>query len=240
MKARNFTFPAAILSMMLLMASCIGSNSKTIITKDFEVSDFKSLNLEVVGEVIFEQSSIPYLSVEGNENLVDELEVSHQNNRLSIKSEKERSFFKDKGKLTLKIGSPSLNEILQKGVGSLLIKGDFDAKSLHVKHTGVGNLSIDNCNLEEFNLESQSVGSCRIKGTADTAVIESEGVGNIDCSDLITRKAKVVSKGVGNLSVYADEELDIVVKGIGNVTYAGNPEVLKTDISGIGKVKELK
>ena len=240
MKARNFTFPAITISLLLLMTSCVGTNSKTIITKDFEVSDFKSLNLEVVGEIIFEQSSTPYLTVEGNENLVEELEVDNDNNHLTIKSDKQRRFFKDKGKLTLKIGSASLEEINQKGVGSFLIKGDFNAESLHVKHTGVGNFNIDNCNLEKFNLESQSVGNCRVKGTANTVVIESDGVGNIDCSDLITQNAKVVSQGVGNLSVHAENELNIVVKGIGNVTYAGNPEVLKTDITGIGKVKELR
>lgn len=238
--ARSFAYSAIALSLMLMLASCVGQNSKNMITKDFEVSDFKTLSLEVVAEVIFEQSATPYFSAQGNENLVEELEVSHQNNRLSIKSDKQRRLFKDKGKLTLRIGSPSLNEIHQKGVGSFHLKGDFNAKSLHVKHTGVGSFTVDNCKLEEFNLESQSVGTCRVKGKANSVFIESDGVGNIDCSDLISKNTKVISKGVGNLSIYAEEKLDIVVKGVGNVTYSGDPEVLKTDISGIGKVRQSK
>ena len=239
MNIKKFTYPVILFSLLLLMASCMGNKTSIMITKDFEISDFETLNLEVIGEVIFEQSASPYLSAEGNQNLVDELDVSQKNNRLSIKSKKDRSLFSDKGKLTLKIGSPSLNEIQQKGVGSLLIKGSFDAKSLSVIHTGVGSFTVDNCKLDQFNLESQAVGSSRVKGIAKNVVLKSDGVGNIDCSDLKAEKAKIVSKGVGNLSVYADQELDITVKGVGNVTYGGNPEVLKTDISGIGKVKEL-
>lgn len=218
----------------------MGNNNSPIITKEFEVSNFESLNLEVVGEVVFEQSATAYLIAEGNQNLVEQLEVNHQNNRLTISSEKERSFFGDKGKLTLKIGSPILKEISQKGVGSFLLKGDFNAESLNVKHTGVGNFTIDNCTLDEFNLESHAVGNCHISGSANSVVIESTGVGNVDCLDLKAENAKVVSKGVGNLSVYANEKLDIVVKGVGNVTYSGEPNELITDVSGVGKVKQSK
>lgn len=239
-KPFEFTSPAIILSMLLLMASCMGKNNTPIITKDFKVSNFEVLNVEVVGEVIFEQSSTPYLSAEGNENLINELEISHQNNRLSIISEQEQSFFGDKGKLTLKIGAPTLHEISQKGIGSLKIKGDFNADHLSIIHTGVGNFSINNCKLGELNIASKAVGNCHVSGSANSVFIESNGVGNVDCSDLKAQNAKVVSKGVGNLTVYADEKLDIVVKGVGNVTYLGEPEELITVVSGIGKVKHLK
>src|SRR5690554_6531531 len=185
MKASNYTFPAIIFPMLLLLTACWGSYSKEIITKDFEVTNFEALNLEVVGQVIFEQSSTPYLIAEGHQNLVEELEINQKDKWLLIKSEKELSFVKNKGQLTLKIGSPTLNEIHQSGVGTFLIKENFDATSLTVKLTGVGDFTIDNCSLEALNLDSKAVGNCKIKGTASTVVISSDGVGNINCKDLI-------------------------------------------------------
>lgn len=83
------------------------------------------------------------------------------------------------------------------------------------------------------------MGSVEVKGTSDETFIRSEGLGEIDCSEFKSKKARVESKGVGSLSVYAEESINISVTGMGNVSYYGNPVKVETDISGIGKVTRM-
>ncbi len=137
------------------------------------------------------------------------------------------------------MGSPHLQSINSKSIGTLHLKNYFESDQLSITNKGIGEISIDDCHVGTFNLTSKSVGSIDVKGTANETIIHSEGMGEIDCSEFKSEKTKVVSKGVGNLSVYAEKTIDISVTGIGNVSYYGNPEEVKTDISGIGKITRM-
>jgi hypothetical protein len=49
---------------------------------------------------------------------------------------------------------------------------------------------------------------------------------------------EVNSSGIGNVEVHCTGGLSLVVDGIGSVSYSGHPQVLKKEVSGIGKVEE--
>ena len=42
--------------------------------------------------------------------------------------------------------------------------------------------------------------------------------------------------GAGQAEVYASEQLDVTISGVGRVTYSGRPKVINKNISGIGTV----
>ena len=220
--------------------SCGNSNEKSSETlKTYEISDFSSLNLEVIGEVIYEQTDSFYMSASGSSNLVEALVVSNKNGKLSIDLKNKKRFSGNKKELVIHIGSPKLDIIHFNSVGKLHIKNYFEGDKLTIKNKGVGEIKIDDCNVNTFNLASLSVGTIEVQGTADKTVILSEGIGQIDCSKFLSINTKVESKGIGNLSVYAQESIDISITGIGNVEYYGNPAEIKENISGLGKVKKM-
>mgnify|MGYP003609947229 CR=1 FL=1 len=70
--------------------------------------------------------------------------------------------------------------------------------------------------------------------------INSVGLGEIDASEFKSKNVKVLSEGMENLSVYAENSIDITMKGLGNINYYGNPSEVKTDISKLGKVDRIK
>lgn len=217
---------------------CIAQKSGPQITKDFEVSNFEILHLEIVGKVIFQQSPTAYLTIEGDENLIEKITTTNENNRLSVKLNQNRNI-NNKSNLTFKIGSPNLTQLEYNSVGTVKIKDKFEGETLHVIHSGVGNLNIENCKLDAFRLDFDAVGSCKISGTSHTTYIQADGVGSIDCSNLKSEVATVKSDGVGSVSVHAKEEVDISASGIGNVSYYGNPDIVKAQASGVGKIKEV-
>ena len=215
--------------------SCTNSEADSDTTKRFTIADFSSLNIELIGEVIYEQSDSSYLNASGSASLIDALQVSDNKGELSIELKNKRKFSGNKKKLIIRVGSPNLQSINFESVGNLHLKNSFKGDQLTITNKGVGQIVIDDCQVGTFNLTTKSVGSIDVKGSANEAFIQSEGVGNIDCSGLKSENTKVISKGAGNISVYAEKSLDITMTGIGNVNYYGNPSEVKTDITGLGK-----
>ena len=101
---------------------------------------------------------------------------------------------------------------------------------------GVGNIEMD-FQTEDLDAELNLVGKMTLKGKASKVAIKNEGIGNIDASQLIAQDMEVISSGIGKMDVHCEGDLSMIVEGIGKVTYSGNPNVIKKEISGIGKVE---
>lgn len=237
---KQWIFGPSLWALVLLFAtSCGNSESDSTTSKTFKISDFSTLNLELVGEVIYEQGDRHYLNASGSSSLLDDLEVVDSNLVLSIKLKNKRTLTVGKKDLVIRVGSQRLKAVTFKGVGTFNLNKYFQAEKLTINHEGVGQMKIDDCHVGRFYLMSKSVGSIEVKGTSIDTYINSEGVGKIDCSKFKSKKVQVISKGAGILSVNAQDSLDISMAGIGNVNYYGNPTEVKTDISGLGKVTRM-
>lgn len=86
----------------------------------------------------------------------------------------------------------------------------------------------------EFNL----LGDVTLSGKAQRVRLVNSGMGRIDASELITEWMDLKSDGIGKVSVNCTDKLALEVNGIGKVTYKGNPEVIRENINGIGKVSK--
>ena len=231
----------SIFALLLLssVTSCKDSNSNSATSKSFEVSNFSMMDMEIVGEVFYEQSDSFYVKASGSTTLIEALKVSENNGKLSIVLKNKRKYSGGKKELVIRIGSPRLEAISFKSIGTLHLKNHFEGDQLRIDNKGVGQIIIDDCNVNVFKLTSKSVGSIEVKGTANETNIHSEGIGKIDCSKFETNKATVVSRGVGDLSIYAKEVLDLDITGLGNVNYYGNPSEVKSNITGMGKASRM-
>jgi hypothetical protein len=105
-----------------------------------------------------------------------------------------------------------------------------------IRGEGVGNLELE-FETEELEADMNLVGKMELKGKATKATIKNEGIGNIDASKLITQDMDLTSSGIGKVDIHCEGNLSMKVEGIGKVTYSGNPNVVKKEISGIGKVE---
>lgn len=233
---KKFIFPFSLAVLLLITAaSCTDPEPDSITSKTYDISNFTSLDLEIIGEVQYEQADSFYLNASGSTTVIDALTVSDSDGKLSIELKNKKKFSESKKELVIKVGSPQLKEINFESIGNLHLKNKIQTSELTITNNGIGKIEIDDCHVGSFNLTSKSVGLIEAKGSTNELNINSQGVGNIDCSELKSKNAKVVSKGTGNISVFASESVDISLQGVGNVNYYGNPSTVNTDISGIGK-----
>jgi hypothetical protein len=102
--------------------------------------------------------------------------------------------------------------------------------------SGASEVKIADANSGDLKLASTGADSIEAAGKAKSVTISTTGAGNVDTSKLTTEKAKVEISGAANVDVYASEQLDVTVSGVGSVTYRGNPKVVNKNVSGVGSV----
>ena len=61
------------------------------------------------------------------------------------------------------------------------------------------------------------------------------GVGNINAFEMPVNQCRIRVSGTTTCQVHVIEHLDVVISGVGNIWYRGNPEIT-TNISGVGNV----
>jgi len=90
--------------------------------------------------------------------------------------------------------------------------------------------------VEQLNVYIAGGVSLALSGNADTADISIAGATNISADNLQTRDARIEIAGAGNVTIAVSDHLDVVINGVGNVRYTGNPTVTRR-ILGLGTVR---
>lgn len=107
-----------------------------------------------------------------------------------------------------------------------------------ISSTGAAEIEVANVKNDQLNISWQGAG--RIEATGDTKYVQisSTGAGEIDNGRLRAERAKVSVTGAAHVDVYASQQLDVTVSGVGQVTYGGNPPVVNKSVTGLGSVNK--
>jgi hypothetical protein len=101
---------------------------------------------------------------------------------------------------------------------------------------GAGDVKISDVSNNQISIESDGASSIEARGTTKFVTIGSNGAGKIDAGNLRAEKAQVTVSGAASIDVYASDQLDVDISGVGSVNYGGNPKTVNKHISGVGSV----
>src|ERR1051326_1146301 len=107
-----------------------------------------------------------------------------------------------------------------------------------VTSRGAGDVTIADVNGNDLKIESFGAASIKAAGKVKTAAISSTGAGDIDAAKLQTVSAKVNVTGAATVNVFAGDQLDVTVTGVGSVNYSGNPKTVNKNVGGFGSVNK--
>lgn len=233
---KNLKLFLSALYVIVITTSCTFAQNKVLTTKTFPLQSFTSVESDIVGSIIYTQSSKVSIQAEGDKELIDNLRVNEKNGVLKV-THVLKINIKNKKKLTLYISSPTIVSIDSDGVGNWVMKGKVKADNLKIEFDGVGNFEAFDLESNKIKVDYEGVGNLSLGGSANFLVIESEGVGSVNAENMRAKNAIIKSSGVGSVKCYASESIDINNNGVGSVTYYGNPTVKNIKNSGIGKTK---
>ena len=158
--------------------------------------------------------------VSGSDELVSDLETDVVGNELRLHVRRDTtSFNRNHDSLNVTITMPQLTAFTMGGAGETTIT-HMSGDSLDVRFGGAGSLKAD--------------------GTVRNLTMNVGGVGSIDTRELHAETAKVNVGGVGSVKVWASNELDASLGGVGSLTYYGDPKTVNTHGGGLGSISKAK
>jgi hypothetical protein len=215
--------------------------SSNIVKNEYKMSAFDQMDVDVMANVKFIQSSgddyrvvlsCPdnYVELIGFEVEKDgELEINFLRNNVNI----------DAKNVDITVYAPNLRKLENGGVASVEIdhlKGD----RIELENSGVGALYLSGLQFVDIAVECSGVGGIELAGTADRVRMECSGVGSIKAEQLKAKSVKAEVSGVGGITCYASEYIEGEVSGVGSLKYGGNPKKGKSlKRSGVGDCSEL-
>jgi hypothetical protein len=194
--------------------------SGNIVTESRSVSGYTALSFSCAGDLNITQGDTESLSITTDDNLMEYIETSVQGDTLLIEVSDGVSLDPSEG-IDFDISVIDLNNIAFSGAGSI------EADSLNVAAS-------------TFDIKVSGVAECTIAGQVEEQNISASGTLTYDAADFQCFTATVDISGVGDVTVWVSDTLDVVISGVGDVRYYGPSDVtVNENISGIGDVEYL-
>lgn len=178
------------------------------------VSGFSAVSIEGSGDVDIVIGPEESVVVEAEDNILPVIQTVLEKNVLVIRTKRNTS---------IQTTKPIKIHITMKSLSGVRIPGS-------------GNITVSELNGDSFSIALPGSGNITVEGTANMVNITLGGSGNIDCANLKARSATVTINGSGNITVYANESLDAIINGSGDIRYSGNPARVNKDVRGSGNI----
>ncbi len=268
---RNILINAAAILCLALMSCSIHLDGETlggetvkgngtIVTQNFEVTDFDELSTSLSATINFTVSDQYACAVRVDENLLEYLDIQVKNHELLIgKAEGHKKATLRATEFVIDVTAPSLEGINLAGSGTLNVLSRMETEELEVNVAGsgdvyfkepliVGDLELNvagsgdiACDaLEADQLDANVAGSGGLKvdsGTVREAEASVAGSGDIVLlCDIVNLEANIA--GSGDIKARVRGKLTYGIFGSGDIGYYGNP-VVEGDKVGVSRVKRL-
>lgn len=181
------------------------------------------------------------LRLEGNEELIKEIETVVEKGVLKLKFKNTKRYWdwnsSDKKRVNIYITAKTLTHVSVGGSGDMKVDGTIKVPDFKASVSGSGNLSLE---AEAVNLQASVSGSgnLNLSGSAQNTEFIVSGSGNVSANNFIAKTASVIVSGSGNVGLHVEKALKAVLSGSGNIRYSGDPSVTQTK-SGSGRIAKF-
>lgn len=213
-----------------LFGGCI-RGSGSIVSQEFVLPPVYGVVLSLPGNVFITQGPEQEIIVEGEGNILDEIELDVRNGIWEIET---RRCVRDVDELTIYITLPEIEELSIPGSGNIISENLLVVEDLFLSIPGSGNIDLA-VDADDINATISGSGDILLEGVADDIDLNILGSGNYRAYDLEANTTDVRITGSGNVWVRVRDFLKVRISGSGTVRYRGFPEV-DVSISGSGRV----
>lgn len=211
----RFKISALLFLLTFLVVSCKvnavrGSGNEQ--TEKREVSGFTKVEVAGAYSVNITLGDVESLEIITDDNLMKYIRTEVDNGALKIYNKKSLS---PRRKIIINITAIKLEEINSSGASSIAAR-NYRGESLLINGSGASSMELD--------------------GETESLNIDLSGAVAIDAKNLKAQFVKVDLSGAAGVEVFAGQELNAAITGVGSIDYYGNPAIVKKEVSGLGSI----
>jgi hypothetical protein len=222
MSGKTLLYPLTAVMMLLTINSCYfpGPGGKRIqgegpyVTKDIDIPTVRGIVIRNSADVVLSQGNRQRLSVEAQQNIIDNLKTEVSNGILYVGN---RSPVWKARPVRIKLRINDLTNVRISGSGDIVSEGKFDGlNDLEVVISGSGDIKLD---VEADNIDARigGSGSITLEGDSRTVDYKINGSGSIYANELETKRAYARISGSGDIIYRGDPDVDKSISGSGNI-----------------------
>ncbi|MBT1702137.1 head GIN domain-containing protein [Chryseosolibacter indicus] len=184
------------------------------------VASFTKVAFRFPGKLYLKQGSSQKVELEGENDVLKEVETKVEDNKLIIGKEGKWSDWKfgSDDKITVYITIPTIEGVSVGGSGDVIGQGKITGNDFDLKVSGSGSLQLDIDAKGEVEADVSGSGDIDLKGKCRSFESSVSGSGKVVLASAISERA------------------EFAVSGSGKIQASGSAESVKTSISGSGKV----
>lgn len=215
------------------LLGCVNGDGP-IISETLNIGEFEGIQLEMDAEVYITQGPDFDVTVEGKENIIDELERDIRSGIWRIETD---DCVRDVDELRIYITLPRIRSIGISGSGSIRGENVFLVDDIDLTISGSGQLDLG-LEADDIDVRISGSGDLELEGLADELDARISGSGDINAFRLRVREADVQISGSGDTEITVTDYLRARISGSGDILYKGNP-ALDVSVSGSGEVRDV-
>ena len=234
----KYLFPRA-LGILMIFNCCDGFfnwDKGDFIRKEVSLDTYNHIRIYGIYNIILKQDSIHQLTIEGAEDIIADTEARVVNDTLSIR-DINRNLFRIEEMPTLCLHFTDLKYLWTfkpvKITNEDTLKLDW-FYFYPIGEIGEAQLTVQ-CNFFGMDNSANTLGKFSVKGTAQNARFYNRYGSSIYADSLKSQVVHVYNESIGDVYIYADEQLQIFIWGPGNIYHSGNavPEIVEKKSSGM-------
>jgi len=239
--ARLFLF-AVIAQFIVFNHSCAQSWSKgsvkgegEVVRKEISLAAFNGVSLGFNGDVILTPGSTQKVVIEGQQNIIDNIQREVEGGKWKINYIKNVQDAKD---VKVYITVPRLDYVGLFGSGTIKSDGKFSGlNQLELALSGSGDIIME-ADAIETELHISGSGDIAVSGSSKHVEASISGSGDVEAADFVSSGCEVHISGSGDATVHVNGDLEVQISGSGDVMYKGNVSVTAS-VSGSVSVSKL-
>ena len=183
------------------------------------VESFTKISFGFAGTLYLKQGSPQKVEIEGDADILKEIETEVSGGRLRIGTEdKWFNRHSNNEKITVYITVPKIEGVGVSGSGNIIGQSTIQSDDLNLNVSGSGSMSLEFNATGDVNADVSGSGNLDIKGNGKSFDSDVSGSGRVSLAGRIENTAS------------------FGISGSGKIQASGSADLVKTDISGSGKV----
>jgi len=205
--------------------------------KVYTPGPFDTIEISGSAWVTFTQGPVDAVTVFGGDEQLHGSVFRVRDGRLVIDQSGSWKFW-ESGRMRVEVTARELRRVTISGAASFLAPAPVRADKLVVRISGAGSARFHRLDAESLTFDISGHGEGTVAGSVQKLSLDISGRGDFRGAGLRAERSAVAIAGVGDVEVWAVQDLAIAVAGIGKVDYWGTPASVRRSISGAATIND--